>query len=101
MLSKFLARTNTPLFNSARLFSQAKMAGGMAAAPAENDALELWETENRSGFLITLDDKPGQLAGVLNTMDKYGINLTQIQSKPPKTISGEHTMNIHLDFVGN
>ena len=73
----------------------------MAAAPAENDALELWQTENRSGFLITLDDKPGQLAGVLNTMEKHGINLTQIQSKPPKVISGEHTMNIHLDFHGN
>lgn len=72
----------------------------MAAPPSANDALELWSTNNRSGFLITINDKPGQLAKVINTMAKHNIDLTQIQSKPPKVTSGGNTMNFHVDFIG-
>jgi len=78
--------------------------GGMghsAANAAGEDALQLWETDNRSGFLVTVDDTPGKLAYVLNTMSKYNIDLTQIQSKPPKVMSGERTMNFHIDFHGS
>jgi prephenate dehydratase len=33
-------------------------------------------------------------------MAKNNINLTSIQSKPPKFCSGKRTMNFHIDFVG-
>jgi hypothetical protein len=32
------------------------------SASSQVEHFQLWETENRSGILITVDDKPGQLA---------------------------------------
>jgi prephenate dehydratase len=51
---------------------------GDAAWAKGSDALELWETENRSGMLITLEDKAGALATTLGILSKHGISLTQI-----------------------
>lgn len=67
---------------------------------SRSEHIELWETENRSGFIITVDDQPGQLSKVLSTMSKYNINLTSIHSKPPHIYSGRRTMNFHIDFTG-
>lgn len=65
------------------------------------DNLELWETENRAGIIVTLPDKKGSLAKVLALMDKHDMDLSQIHSKPPKTTAdGFRTMNIHIDFKG-
>ena len=61
---------------------------------------QLWETENRSGILITVEDKPGQLASTLSILAKYNVNLTSIHSRPPKQISGKRVMNFHIDFTG-
>lgn len=103
MLSQ-LARNRNLFRNTPQLIRPfgTGMGGGMSAKHSSNsaDALDLWETENRSGFLITLNDKPGQLAHVLNILNRHNIDLTQIQSKPPKVVSGTRTMNVHIDFVG-
>ena len=47
-----------------------------------------------------MDDKPGRLANILQVMSQHGLNLTSIQSKPPKYFSGKKTMNFHVDFEG-
>jgi len=75
-------------------------AGNHAAANTAGD-LQLWETANRAGMLVTINDSPGKLAHVLSLMSKYNIDLTHIQSKPPKVISGVDTMDFHIDFHGS
>lgn len=51
--------------------------GGMGhAANNTQGDLDLWETENRAGMLVTIDDTPGKLANVLGIMGKYNIDLT-------------------------
>lgn len=74
---------------------------GMGDMAAAVEKLDLWETENRSGILITVEDKPGQLAETLSILAKHNINLTSIHSKPPKQFSGKRTMNFHIDFTGS
>lgn len=64
------------------------------------EPLQLWETDNRAGYILTVDDKPGRLADILHVMSTHGLNLTSIQSKPPKHFSGKKTMNFHVDFEG-
>ena len=70
------------------------------AASSQVEHFQLWETENRSGILITVQDKPGQLAQTLAILAKYNINLTSIHSRPPKQIHGQRVMNFHIDFTG-
>ena len=43
-----------------------------------NDAIQLWETEDRSGILLTLADKPGILNQALNILKNNEINMTSI-----------------------
>ena len=74
---------------------------GGSAWGGGNDALELWETENRSGMLLTIEDKPGMLSTSLGILAKHGVSLTQIKSKPPKKHDGKRSMNFHIDFEGS
>ena len=64
------------------------------------EKLELWKTQNRSGILLTLDDREGQLSKTLGIISKHGISLTQLHSKPPKKVGDKRTMNFHIDFEG-
>jgi prephenate dehydratase len=75
---------------------------GMDSPSGGAEPLELWETENRAGCVITVDDKPGQLSHILACMSAHNIDMTSIQSKPPKHTSDQKkTMNFHIDFVGD
>ena len=66
-----------------------------------NDAIQLWEMEDRVGILLTLDDQPGILNKALSILQSKNINLTSIQSRPPKTISDETIINFNIDFHGS
>ena len=62
--------------------------------------INLWEMGDRTGVMATVVDKPGMLSDILNILRAHDINLSSIQSRPPKTIEGQRTMNIYLDFFG-
>ena len=62
-----------------------ELADTLAGKCDPNDAIELWDMEDRSGILLTLNDKPGILNMALNILNKNKINMTSIQSRPPKT----------------
>lgn len=81
MLTRFAQAKNlTRTTQFVRPFSSGGMGGGMSASHSSGSAaaLELWETSNRSGIIVTCDDKPGQLVRVLSILDKYQIDMTQI-----------------------
>jgi prephenate dehydratase len=58
--------------------------GGSTAG--RSDKLELWEMDDRSSIILTLSDKPGILNKALNIMTANNLNMTAIQSRPPKLI---------------
>ena len=66
-----------------------------------NDKIELWGMEDRVGILLTMDDKPGALNNALMVLSRNNINLTSIQSIPPKTKADEKVIQISLDFLGS
>lgn len=43
-----------------------------------NDAIQLWDMEDRSGILLTLQDRPGILNDALEVFKKNEINMTSI-----------------------
>ena len=59
-----------------------------------------WEIEDRTSIALTLNDQPGILQQALNVFTKNGINLTRIQSRPPKMIDHERTIDFFADFDG-
>ena len=79
-----------------------ELADIMAGKCDPNDAIELWDMEDRSGILLTLNDRPGVLNDALAILSKNNINMTSIQSRPPKTVNQNEKLinfNIALDFV--
>jgi len=67
------------------MMGMGELADIMAGKCDPNDAIELWNMEDRSGILLTLDDKPGMLNVALEILRKNDINMTSISSRPPKT----------------
>lgn len=65
------------------------------------DALELFEEQNRMAILLTLTDKPGQLNKALNIITANNINMTSIQSRPPKLLHEKRYMDFNIDFFGS
>lgn len=51
-------------------------------------------------ILLTLEDKPGILNKALNIMTQNNLNLTAINSRPPKLIKRKRSMNFNIDFEG-
>ena len=64
------------------------------------DMKTYWEIEDRTSIAITLRDQPGILQSALNVFTKNGINLTRIQSRPPKIINDEMIVDFYADFDG-
>ena len=78
-----------------------ELADIMAGKCDPNDAIELWDMEDRSGILLTLNDRPGVLNDALAILSKNNINMTSIQSRPPKTVNqNEKLINFNIDFHG-
>ena len=78
-----------------------ELADVLAGKCDPNDAIELWEMEDRSGILLTLSDGPGILNKALAILSSNNINMTSIQSRPPKTATDEKLINFNIDFHGN
>ena len=90
MIRSHLLQKLAPTKSINKTFQLARF-GGMTGmenltGAAQVEHFQLWETENRSGILITVQDKPGQLAQTLAILAKYNVNLTSIHSRPPKQI---------------
>ena len=80
-----------------------ELADIMAGKCDPNDAIKLWEMEDRSGILLTLTDRPGILQDALQILKEHNINMTSINSRPPKTVDGsdEKLINFNIDFHGS
>lgn len=76
------------------------MEGSASSEAGRSDKLELWEMEDRSAIMLTLADKPGILNKALNIITANGINMTSIQSRPPKLLQAERVMDFNIDFYG-
>jgi len=76
------------------------MGGAGSEGKSTSDHIKLWETDDRAGILLTLDDTKGALAEALNLLANRNINITSIKSKPPKTMNDKKMINIHIDFYG-
>lgn len=77
------------------------LADALAGKCDPNDAIELWEMEDRVGILLTLEDRPGILNDALGVLQKHNINMTSISSRPPKTTNDERIVNFNIDFHGS
>lgn len=66
-----------------------------------SDKLELWEMEDRMAILLTLSDKPGILNKALNMMSEHNVNMSSIQSRPPKISDNNRVVDFNIDFYGN
>lgn len=83
------------------MMGMGELADTLAGKCDPNDAIELWEMKNRSGILLTLEDRPGILNDALNILNAHSINMTSIASRPPKTSADENVVNFNIDFHGN
>ena len=54
------------------------LADTLAGKCDPNDAIELWDMEDRAGILLTLEDRPGILNDALSVLQKNNINMTSI-----------------------
>jgi len=84
----------------ARFGGMMGMEGSASSEAGRSDKLELWEMEDRSAIMLTLADKPGILNKALNIITANGINMTSIQSRPPKLLQAERVMDFNIDFYG-
>ena len=78
-----------------------ELADVLAGKCDPNDAIQLWEMEDRVGILLTLEDKPGILNDALQILKVNNINMTSIASRPPKLADKERLINFNIDFHGS
>ena len=91
-----------PQANFGGMMGMGDLADALAGKCDPNDAIQLWEMEDRVGILLTLEDSPGILNRALNVLHKNEINMTSIQSRPPKTsATKEALINFNIDFHGS
>jgi len=83
------------------MMGMGELADVLAGKCDPNDAIQLWEMEDRVGILLTLDDRPGILNQALTILQDNKINMTSIQSRPPKTVVNESIINFNIDFHGS
>jgi hypothetical protein len=76
------------------------MMGGATHCADPDSAMKMWENHNHTGILLTLDDRPGSLNDALAVFKHNNINMTSIQSRPPKHFANKREMSFHIDFVG-
>jgi len=78
-----------------------ELADIMAGKCDPNDAIKLWEMEDRVGILLTVDDTPGVLSKALQILTSNSINMTSIASRPPKLSGNKKLINFNIDFHGS
>lgn len=88
------------LFNTMNAAEAMGGSGGAHLSHHGIDEITYWEIEDRTSISMTLKDQPGILQKALNVFSKNDINLTRIQSRPPKMIDHERTIDFYADFDG-
>ena len=83
------------------MMGMGELADILAGKCDPNDAIKLWEMDDRVGILLTLEDKPGALNDALQILKENSIDMTSIQSRPPKTVDKERVINFNIDFKGS
>lgn len=78
-----------------------ELADVLAGKCDENDAIKLWASDDRVGILLSLEDRPGILNDALNILRDNKINMTSIQSRPPKIAREGRIVNFNIDFYGS
>ena len=60
-----------------------------------------FEIEDKTGLTFSLEDKPGILLEALKIFSNHNVNLTYINSRPSKYVSGRSKhIDFHVDFAG-
>lgn len=111
---KSLILPSSHLLNSQpKTFSAASTAGGMQSSPPismpdpihssnniPEDMRTYWEIEDRTSLAFSLRDQTGVLQKALDVFTNNGINLTRIQSRPPKIINETKYIDFYADLEG-
>jgi len=50
----------------------------------KQDKIRLWESDDRVAILLSMEDKMGVLNDAMQIFKDHNINMTSIQSRPPK-----------------
>lgn len=101
MLSKqLLGRLIRPKQWAQRVFCSTQAAEGTVPHPKDFDSQKYFEVNDKTGIIVTLTDEKGVLNKVLNVLDKNGVNLSHIESKPSKFHRKEAAFDFYLDFHG-
>ena len=74
------------LFSSEQAASTNMMGGAAHHGVSGGDTKTYWEVEDKTSISFSMADAPGSLQRALNVFTARGINLTRIQSRPPKMI---------------
>jgi len=70
---------------------------------SQHNPMEHFQDEDKTGLLITLEDKPGILAKITQIFAKNNVNLTYINSRPSKfltTSNEKRLIDFFVDFQG-
>lgn len=100
MLTKtLLRRTIRPWAQSQRWFTtEDSRVKNLRGLKVHNE--KYFEIHDKTGIIVTFKDKTGVLSKALGVFDKYGVNLTHIQSKPSKFIKKSNAFDFYIDFEG-
>lgn len=101
MLSKSLLRN---VFRPTMLSRRPMCSMGMAAPMMHKTAAfkedRYFEVNDKTGIIVTLVDEKGVLNKALSIFDKYGVNLTHIESRPSKYQKHGAAFDFYIDFYG-
>ena len=93
--------TSVQRANFGGMMGMGQLADDLAAKCPPNDQIELWGMDDRSSLLVTYNDKPGALNQATKILANNNINVTAINSAPPKTMDfDEKVCTVTLDFNG-
>jgi phenylalanine-4-hydroxylase len=68
--------------------------------PSDFKNQKYFEVNDKTGIIVTLQDEKGVLNKALGILDKNGVNLTHIESKPSKYHKSDSAFDFYLDFYG-
>lgn len=76
---------------------------GVMESKINNENERFFQVEDKTGIMITLEDKPGILASLTQIFAKNEVNLTYINSKPSKFLNRTNEkkmIDFYVDFEG-
>jgi len=70
----------------------------LRGVPVYNE--KYFEVNDKTGIVVTFADEKGILSRALSTFDRYGVNLTHIESKPSKYVKNKVAFDFYIAFQG-